>query len=391
MNEKVGDDYSGGQWNVVTCAAMKVAFVHDWFNANGGAEKVAGEMLEVLKDDDVDVYALFNKFGKEASEYILKGKPVKTSLLQHVPFISKFYRYFLPFMPWLMGRFRLRGYDMVLSTSHAVAKGYKVDGKAVNICYCHTPLRPIWDMYDDYAASHKLGGSLPYRLFVQWLRRWDVASTKKIQYFIANSGHIAQRIEQAYGRASTVIYPPVRTEQFELYEGPREEYYMCPGRFVPYKKIDLVIKAFARMPNKRLVLTGEGWGEAGFAKLAAGHANIEWLGYKSDAELVRLMQHAKACIFAAKEDFGIMCVETQACGTPVLALDYGGYRETVVDGVTGYMFESQTEDAIIAAVARMEQSPLNEPGRIRAHALKFSTARFRKEMTDFIETAMAGK
>lgn len=366
---------------------MKVAFVHDWFNANGGAEKVAGDILEIYRNDDVTIYTLFNKFGEKDSKSILKGRKVKVSLLQYVPFIGKFYRYFLPFMPWLMRRFNLKGYDLIISTSHAVAKGFRSDPRTLNICYCHTPLRPIWDQYDDYAATHSMGGSAIYRAFVQWLRKWDVASSRHVHYFIANSKHIQQRIEKSYGRQSAVIYPPVRVGKFAINVAPRKEYYLCLGRFVPYKKIDTVIRAFQQMPDKHLVLIGAGWGTAEFNEMLKHHPNIQWLGYQEDDIMIRHIQEAKACIFAAKEDFGIMCVEVQACGTPVLALDYGGYRETVVDGVSGYFFTEQTEQGIIAAVNKMEQIPLKDHKLMRQNSLRFSDSRFREEFSSFVQNA----
>ena len=363
---------------------MKVAFVQDWFNANGGAEKVAGSILDIYKDEDVTVYALFNRFSREAKKEILNNKPVKTSVLQYVPFIKKTYRYFLPVMPWLMKRFNLRGYGLILSTSHAVAKGFRSDPGTLNICYCHTPLRPIWDMYDDYAATHALGRSFAYRWFVNWLRRWDIASSKNVHYFIANSKHIQRRIEHSYGRSATVIYPPVRADKFALSEAPRKDYYLCLGRFVPYKKIDMVIRAFQQMPDKKLTLIGEGWGTKEFSDMLKNHPNIEWLGYREDDAMITYIQGAKACIFAAKEDFGIMCVEVQACGTPVLALDYGGYRETVVDGETGYLFPEQTEQSVIEAVTKFEHQPLRNFLAIRENALRFSEERFRRAFSEFV-------
>jgi glycosyltransferase involved in cell wall biosynthesis len=366
---------------------MKVAFVQDWFNANGGAEKVAGELLDLYKDEDVTIYTLFNRFTPEEQQEILKGKKVKTSMLQYVPFISKYYRYFLPVMPWLMRRFNLKGYDLILSTSHAVAKGFRSDGRTLNICYCHTPLRPIWDMYDDYAASHKMGSSFLYRKFVAWLRKWDFASAQQVHYFIANSKHIQQRIAASYNRESVVIYPPVRVDRFLLNEASRKDYYLCLGRFVPYKKIDLIIRAFQQMPDKKLVLIGAGWGTTEFNAMLKDHPNIEWLGYQEDNVMIRYMQEAKACIFAAKEDFGIMCVEVQACGTPVLALDYGGYKETVADGVSGYLFAEQTAGSIQAAVHKMEQQPLTDHQAIRENSMKFSDGRFRREMDNFVKKA----
>jgi glycosyltransferase involved in cell wall biosynthesis len=292
-------------------------------------------------------------------------------------------------MPWLMGRFHLKGFEIIVSTSHAVAKGFHSDPDIPNICYCHTPLRPIWDLYDDYAAGHSMGGSGLYKWFVGKLRKWDVASAGKVHHFIANSKHIQQRILNSYKRDSVVIYPPVRTGKFALNEAPRKDYYMCPGRFVPYKKIDMVIRAFQQMPDKKLVLIGEGWGASGFGEMIKGHPNIEWLGYKDDAEMIQYMQEARACIFAAKEDFGIMCVEAQACGTPVLALDYGGYQETVINGTTGYLFPEQTEAAVIAAVQKMDDQPLDDYKTIRMNALRFSDDRFRLEFGAFVAGALA--
>ena len=370
---------------------MKLAFVQDWFNANGGAEKVAGEILDLYDKEDVTIYALFDCFSPEARQEILHGKKVKTSVLQYLPFISKTYRYFLPVMPWLMSRFNLRGYDFIISTSHAVAKGFRSDPAIPNICYCHTPLRPIWDMYDDYAAGHTLGMSFLYRWFVQRLRKWDVATSKRVHYFIANSKHIQQRIKSSYGRDSIVIYPPVRVNKFALNEKPRKDYYLCTGRFVPYKKIDMVIRAFQQMPDKQLVLIGTGWGTKEFNKMLSDHRNIKWLGYQADVDMIRYIQEAKACIFAAKEDFGIMCVEAQACGTPVLALDYGGYRETVVDGTTGYLFDEQTEQSVIDVVNKFEQQPLTDHKAIRQNAMRFSDERFRMEIREFVGGVVIGK
>ncbi len=367
---------------------MKVAFVQDWFNANGGAEKVAGAILDIYDKEDVSIYALFDKFTSQARKEILNDRPVKVSLLQYVPFISKFYRYFLPFMPWLMRRFHLKGYDLILSTSHAVAKGFSSDPGSLNICYCHTPLRPIWDQYDDYAASHPMGGSYFYKAFVQYLRKWDFETSKRVHFFIANSVHIQQRILKSYGRDSVVIYPPVRIDKFVLNEAPRKEYYLCAGRVVPYKKMDMVMRAFMQMPDKKLVVIGDGWGAKEFGNLIQNHPNIEWHGYKSDEEMLKYMQDAKACIFAAKEDFGILCVEVQACGTPVLALDYGGYKETVIDGQTGYLYKEQTEESIVEVVVKFEANPLDNFNGIRANALRFSEERFKKQMSDFVVNSM---
>lgn len=367
---------------------MNIAFVQDWFNQNGGAEKVAGAILDIYQADDVTIFGLFDRFSPQARHEILHDKPVRTSLLQFMPFLRKTYRYYLPLMPWLMSRFRLRGYDLILSTSHAVAKGFHGDPNILNICYCHTPLRPIWDMYDDYAREHSMGSSLLYRKFVAWLRRWDVASAQRVHFFIANSKHIQKRIADSYHRESTVIYPPVRTGMFSLNEIPRKDYYLCVGRAVPYKKMDLVIAAFQQMPGRQLLLIGEGWGARQFASLLEGAANIKWLGYQADADMIGYIQEARACIFAAKEDFGIMCVEAQACGTPVLTLRYGGYLETVHEGTSGYFFNEQTTQSIQQAVEQFEAKPLTNHLAIRQNALRFSADRFRREFSEFVDQKM---
>ncbi len=367
-------------------AGMKLAFVQDWFNANGGAEKVAGAIIALYEKEEMDIYGLFDKFPQDARADILKGKPVKTSVLQYVPLISKLYRYFLPVMPWLMKRFNLRGYDLILSTSHAVAKGFRSTPDTLNICYCHTPLRPIWDMYDDYAKGHWLGRTGFYRWYVQYLRRWDAATANNVHYFIANSEHIRQRIMRSYGRESKVIYPPVRTDKFLLSTAPRQDYYLCVGRVVPYKKMYMIARAFKHMPDRQLKLIGEGWGAREFDEFK-DCANIEWLGYQPDETMIRYVQQAKACIFGAKEDFGIMCVEVQACGTPVIALDYGGYRETVIDGTTGYLYPEQTEEGVAAAVLKFEQAPLGNHLEIRENAMRFSEERFNREFTGFVDEA----
>lgn len=373
--------------NVMYFAAqMKVAFVQDWFNANGGAEKVAGSIIDLYKNEELDIYALFDKFDPAARRKILQNRPVKTSLLQYVPLIERLYRLALPVMPWLMSRFYLDGYDLILSTSHAVAKGFRSNPAILSICYCHTPLRPIWDQYDDYAATHGLGSTGLYKWYVNYLRRWDRRTAARVHYFIANSQHVRQRISNSYGREATVIYPPVRVSKFALSTAPRQDYYLCVGRVVPYKKVDMIARAFARMPHKKLVIIGDGWGAKEFDTVRSC-PNIELLGYKPDEEVIRYMQQARACIFAAKEDFGIVCVESQACGTPVLALDYGGYKETVLNGQTGYLFAQQSEEGVMEAVQQFEARPLTDHNLIRENSLRFSDERFANEFSAFVQHA----
>jgi len=363
---------------------MKLAFVHDWFNVNGGAEKVAADILDLYKHNDITVYTAFDSLSEKDEAEVLKGNKIKKSLLNYIPFRSKIYRYMLPLMPWIMSRFYLKDYDLIISSSHAIAKGCRQDKDTLHICYCHTPMRYVWDMYEEYKETHSMGGSFLYRTLVKYIRKWDLKSSDNVHYYIANSINVQQRILKNYNRESVVIYPPVRIDKFELNEAPRKDYYLCVGRFVPYKKMDLVMEAFKHMPDKKLIIIGEGYGSKQAHDLMAVAPNIQWLGYVADDEMIRYIQEAKACIFAAKEDFGILCVEVQACGTPVLALRYGGYLETVEENVTGYIYDEQTEESIIAVVNKFEEHPLKDHARIRQNSLRFSDERFTKEFSEYV-------
>ena len=363
---------------------MKIAFVHDWFNVDGGAEKVADEILDIYKNEDITVYTLFNSLSKQDCKKILKHHPIKTTLLNYIPYRSILYRYLLPLMPFFIRQFYLKDYDLIISSSHAVAKGFRKAPGILHVCYCHTPMRYAWDMYEEYAQTHTFGQSFLYKTFVKYIRKWDLRSSDNVDYYIANSINVQQRILNNYKRESVVIYPPVRIEMFNLSEQPRKDYYLCIGRFVPYKKMDLVLQAFQHMPDKKLILIGEGYGSSSIQDLLKHAPNIEWLGYVNDEDMIRYIQDAKACIFAAKEDFGILCVEVQACGTPVIALRNGGYLETVVEGETGYLFDDQTEESIVTAINRLDENPLTDHQAIRQNALKFSDERFRNEFQTYV-------
>ena len=363
---------------------MKIAVVHDWFSANGGAEKVAGAILDCFAGHSLDVYTLFNAFKGSDKESILRQYAIHTSVLQHIPGINSHYRLFFPLMPIIIEHMTIKHKDLILSTSHAVAKGISYTPGTLHICYCHTPMRYAWDMYDEYLADHGLKNSYLYARLMEYMRQWDVKTASKVHYFIANSRHIAQRIKKCYNREAKVIYPPVRVDTFPLNTEQRQDYYLCLGRFVPYKKIDLIVKAFRQMPDKKLYLIGAGYATQQFNALVADAPNIQHLGFLSDEAMIGYIAHAKACIFAAKEDFGIQCVEVQACGTPVIALRYGGYLETVVEHQTGYFFEEQTEESLTATVHAFESNPLTEHARIREHALQFSVERFNDEMQQFV-------
>lgn len=367
---------------------LKIALVHDWLRVNAGSEKVVSEILNVYKEEEVSVYTLFNHLDAHGKNEILHGKKAEVSWLQHFPKVYRNYRYLLPLMPALIRRFYVKGCDVIISSSHAVAKGFRRDKNIPHICYCHTPMRYAWDLYDDYNSNHHPLKSFLYKHSIKYIRNWDFRSAANVDYFIANSENVKQRIKNNYNRDAKVIYPPVRIEKFARSIAPRKNIYLCLGRFVPYKKIDKIIGAFKRMPDKKLLLIGDGYDSKNIRELLQHIPNITWLGYKNDEELVRYMQQAKACLFAAKEDFGIMCVEVQACGTPVIALNNGGYKETVVDGVSGYFFNEQTEDSIINAVEKFEQYPLSNHKEISEHAEQFSAERFRANLNNYIQECM---
>ena len=367
---------------------MKLALVHEWLRVNAGSEKVVAEMLEMFMDDEVTLYTLFNHLEDSALSKGLQQKQVKVSALHYLPGVTRNYRYLLPLMPMLIRSFKLKGYDLIISSSHAVAKGFRRDKSIPHICYCHTPMRYAWDLYEDYSADSHSIKSFLYKLVVRYIRNWDYRSARNVDFFLANSENVRQRIRNNYGRDAEVLYPPVCVDDFKLSEAPRENFYLCVGRFVPYKKIDVIIRAFRHLPGQKLVLIGDGYGAKKIKPLLAGMHNVVWLGYKNDEDLISYMQRAKACIFAAKEDFGIMCVEAQACGTPVLALNEGGYRETVIPGLTGYLFDGQTEEGVLQAIRKFEEQPLNDHAAIRKAAERFSSAAFREGLRKHVNNWM---
>lgn len=367
---------------------MKFAIVHDWLRVNAGSEKVVGEILDAYPMDDITIYALFNYLPLSDKKRLLKTRKIKVSALQYFPGISRNYRFLLPLMPAAIRSFHLKDYDFILSSSHAVAKGFRRDKSIPHICYCHTPMRYAWDLYEDYSNDSHTIKSFFYRLLVKYIRNWDFRSADNVDFFIANSENVRQRIINNYKRDAVVIYPPVRVDLFGLNERHRENYYLCVSRFVPYKKIDVIIKAFRHLPDQQLILIGEGYGAGKIKDLLKELKNVSWLGYKNDEELINYMQNAKACIFAAKEDFGITCVEAQACGTPVIALNEGGYKETVIENVTGYLFDKQDEYSIAKAVRAFEHQPLNDHIAIRQNAERFSPENFQNSLKTFVRNSV---
>ncbi|GAB4489490.1 MAG: hypothetical protein OHK006_21260 [Thermodesulfovibrionales bacterium] len=354
---------------------MKAAIVHDWLVTYAGAERVLEQMLRAFPR--ADLYSLIDFLPPGERGFIL-NKSVKTSFLQHLPGARTRYRQYLPLMPLAIGALRLRGYDLVISSSHAVAKGVNAGG-ALHVCMCYTPIRYAWDLRQQYLKESGLDSGIKGMLanaLLDYLKAWDLRKSSGVHYFIAISDYIARRISQCYGRESTVIYPPVDIESFAP-AGTKEDYYVTASRMVPYKRMDMIVEAFSRMPEKRLVVIGGG---PDFRKVQAkAAANVELLGYQPSEVLKTHLQRAKAFVFAAEEDFGILPVEAQACGTPVIAYGKGASTETVIDGVTGILFQEQNVEGVIQAVEAFEKHRAFDQQEIRKNAERFSAARFQEE------------
>ncbi len=363
---------------------MKIALIHDWLRVNAGSEKVVSEILSIFQNEEVHLYTLFNKLTPEEKKDILHNLPCHTSWLQQVPFIGRIYKTLLPLMPFVVKHLRIQKSDIYISSSHAIAKGFTHPKNKLHICYCHTPMRYAWYLNEDYLQDFSGIKLQLIQMILPYIRKWDLKSATQVDYFIANSKHIQHQIKEIYKRDSVVIYPPVNTYKFSVSINPRQDFYLAVGRFVPYKKMDIIIKAFKNLPHKKLILIGDGYDSKKIKNLIQDTDNIVWLGYQHDNELILYMQNAKACIFAAKEDFGIMCVEAQSTGTPVLALKYGGYKETVVEGRTGYFFEEQTVASIAEAVIKFEKAPLTNHEEISKHAATFAADNFRKAFQQYV-------
>ncbi len=365
---------------------MKVALVHDWLVTYAGAERVLEQMLAVYPD--ADLFSLID-FVPEQERAFLGGRQVRTSFLQRLPGIRRHYRSFLPLMPLAIEQFDLSEYDLVLSSSYAVAKGVLTGPDQLHVCMCYSPMRYAWDMQHQYLRETGLDGvkGSPARWLLHRIREWDYRTANGVDDFIAISHFIARRIWKVYRREATVIYPPVDVDSFTP-EGAREDFYVTASRMVPYKRIDLIVEAFAAMPERRLIVIGDGPEERRIR--ARGGPNIQFLGYQTFQVLRDHLRRARAFVFAAEEDFGIAPLEAQACGTPVIAYGKGGVLETI-RGLTcsqpsGVLYEHQDPEALRRAVATFEAEMRRfTPENCRQNALRFSPDRFRRELAQHVE------
>ncbi|MFW6015705.1 MAG: glycosyltransferase [bacterium] len=355
---------------------LKVAIVHDWLTNFGGAERVIEAFCEIFPDAPIYT-TVYNE--ENMAEYFPPEK-VRTSFMQKIPLSTRYYTKMLSMMPRAFESFNLSGYDIVLSSSSSCAKGVITGPDTMHVSYIHTPMRYAWDLYHDYYNNSGLMTKLFMGITMPKIRQWDVLNTFRIDHLIANSNYVKRRIKKYYRREATVIYPPVGTNVFVPGDRKIEDYYLIVSRFVPYKRIDLAIKAFNEL-GKRLVVVGSGSEENYLKKIAK--SNIEFIGRISDQKLKEYFQRCKALIFAAKEDFGIIPLEAQACGRPVIAFGEGGALETVKHLETGVHFKEQTVDSLIDAVNAFEKNHFDN-SLIRNHAEEFSKKVFISELKQYI-------
>lgn len=368
-------------------ADARIALVQDWFPTYGGAERVTEQILRVFPQ--ADVFGLIESLPADQRAF-LGGRRVATSFVQRLPFGPTRYRWYLPLMPLAVEQFDLSGYDLVISSSNAFAKGVITGPDQLHVAYLHSPMRFAWDLQHQYLretpwARGPLGWLLRHQL--HRLRNWDARTAHGVDAMIANSSFVARRIRKAYGREAEVIHPPVDTDAFTL-RRRKDDFYLTASRLVPYKRVELIVDAFAAMPERRLVVIGDG--PEGARIRARATANVTVMGYQPFEVLRDHMQRARAFVFAAEEDFGIAPVEAQACGTPVIAFGRGGVRDSVRDldraNPTGVFFETQTASSLAAAVRRFEaERERFAPEEIRRWATRFGVERFRRELAAHVE------
>ena len=375
---------------------MKIAIVHEWLTVWAGAERVLGEMMGLYPQ--ADLFVLFDRL-PQSERHHLPQNPSGETFLTKIPRVERIYRNLLPLMPRAIESVDLAGYDLVLSSSHAVAKGVLPCSGQLHLCYCHTPPRYLWDMTEAY-FSQSISGKLKKMaasLFLPSLRRWDRMAGQRPNALMANSRFVADRIKKVYGRSSTVIPPPVDIGRFVLKPLPGGDYFVTMGRLVPYKRVDRIVQAFQSLPYRLLVI-GNGPEEKKLEPLLRGRKNIEWIRWVSDREWGNILVKARAFVFMAEEDFGITPVEAQAAGVPVIALGRGGALETVEGvfsqdigaeemprGASGLFFQEPTPELLAEAVKIFVQSEERFlPVAARASAERFSLERFREGYQGFV-------
>ena len=357
----------------------RVAVVHDWLTIPGGSEQVVLELLEMFPQAELFT-SVYDPTPWPAQ---ITDRPVHSSYLNRIPGAVRQYPKLLPLMNRAFRSFDLSGFDLVLSSSHAFAKNVRTGPGTLHVCYCHTPMRYAWD--EEFMRGEDVGAVTRLVLppLLAWLRRQDLAGASGPDVFVANSSHVAQRIERFYGRSAEIVHPPVDVDHFLGLPRAPEDYYLAFGRVVPYKRVDLAVAACARL-GRRLEVAGDG--RALDVVRAAAGRDASFLGKVSEVQRDRLLSGARALLFPGEEDFGIVPVEAQAAGTPVIAYGVGGAAESVLDGLTGVLFAEQTAAGLAAAIERFEALNL-DVDVVRENARRFGRERFRAEMQAVIERA----
>lgn len=360
---------------------MKVCIIHYWWMSNRGGESVCAALAELFTDADIFLHVSDDTVVKSVLPSSFTGS-IKKTFIEKLPFSGKHYQKYLPLMPLALEQLDLSDYDLVLSSESGPAKGVITRPDAVHICYCHSPMRYVWDMYHEYCGSAGRLIRLLFPFIAHRLRIWDRLSADRVDHFIANSGFVASRIRKFYRRDSDVIFPPVNVSEFSA-ELSRGEFYLSLGQLVPYKRADLTVETFNRL-GLPLVVVGEG--ELYETLKSKAGPNVTVMG-RQPFEVIRdLLQRCKGLIFPGVEDFGIVPVEAMASGAPVIAYARGGALETVIDGITGIHFHEQTVEGLMDAVGKLERGDLEfDPKVLRTHAEKFSKERFKQQMQEFIE------
>jgi glycosyltransferase involved in cell wall biosynthesis len=368
---------------------IRIAIVHEWFVNYAGSERVVEQILNLFPH--ADLFAVVDFLDEEKRGFI-QNKPVTTTFIQKLPFAKTKFRQYLPLMPLAIEQLDLSTYDLIISSSHAVAKGVLTSPNQLHISYVHSPIRYAWDLQHQYLKESNLEKgfkSWMARWILHQIRLWDYRTANGVDLFIANSQFIARRIHKVYRRDAQVIYPPVDLQNYSL-QPQKQNFYLTASRLVPYKRIDLIVEAFAVLGDRQLIVIGDGEQMAKIRSKAA--RNVKFLGHREPEELREYMQNAKAFVFAAEEDFGITPVEAQACGTPVIAYGRGGVKESVIgldrDRPTGVFFGSQTVESIRDAIFEFEDlSDRILPIDCRENAMRFSTERFQREFLFFVKQA----
>lgn len=366
---------------------LRIAIAHEWFVNYAGSERVVEQILNIFPH--ADLFAVVD-FLDDSQRGFIHNKKVATTFIQKLPFAKTKFRQYLPLMPIAIEQLDLSAYDLIISSSHAVAKGVLTSPHQLHISYVHSPIRYAWDLQHQYLRESNLEKGIKSwiaRWILHQMRIWDIRTANGVDLFIANSEFIARRIQKVYRRSAQVIYPPVDLQNYTL-QTEKQNFYLTASRLVPYKRIDLIVEAFSQMRDRQLIVIGDGEQMARIQAKAS--PNIQFLGHLEPYKLREYMQDAKAFVFAAEEDFGITPVEAQACGTPVIAYGRGGVCESVrglnYDRPTGVFFAEQTAASICQAVLEFEQNcDRILPEACRENAMRFATERFQMEFLDFVK------